>query len=95
MSIVTKMSDCMTNTDSEIAANFYNQPHRGTEEYFGLQGEVDIINSTIGKALGVNQGGYTTGPKELIDLLRHLSKSFRYTKTLSPSAAAAGCVVIH
>lgn len=67
--------------------------YRGTEEYFGLQGHVDIINSTIGKALGVSQGGYTTGPKELINLLRQSSKSFRYSQTIPPAVAAAGCVV--
>ena len=54
---------------------------------------MDIINSTIGKALGVSQGGYTTGPKELIDLLRQRSKSFRYSQTIPPAVAAAGCVV--
>ena len=42
---------------------------RGTEDYYGLSGAVDIINSTLGKTLGGASGGYTTGPKELIDLL--------------------------
>ena len=45
--------------------------NRGTEEYFGLNGRMDVINSTLGKALGGAAGGYTTGPEELINLLRH------------------------
>ena len=72
---------------------FCNPNFRGTEEYFGVQGQADLITSTLGKAIGVGHGGYTTGPKVVIDLLKQASKSFRYTNTLPPSTAAAGCAV--
>ncbi|XP_050400461.2 2-amino-3-ketobutyrate coenzyme A ligase, mitochondrial [Patella vulgata] len=52
------------------ATGFFGSTGRGTEEYLGVNGRVDVVNSTLGKALGGAAGGYTAGPKELIDLLR-------------------------
>ena len=68
-------------------------PHRGTEEYYGLSGAVDIINSTLGKALGGASGGYTTGPKELIDLLRQRSRPYLFSNTLPPPVVAGASKV--
>ncbi len=69
---------------------------RGTEEHYGLQGEVDIINSTLGKALGGASGGYTTGPQEVIDLLRQRSRPYLFSNSLPPPVVAGaikvGCV---
>ena len=52
------------------ATGFFGPTGRGTEEFFGMKGSVDIINSTLGKALGGAAGGYTTASKQLVDLLR-------------------------
>ena len=66
---------------------------RGTEDYCGLSGVVDIINSTLGKALGGASGGYTTGPKELIDLLRQRSRPYLFSNTLPPPVVAGASKV--
>merc|ERR1719339_711180 len=55
------------------ATGFFGATGRGTEEFFGMKGSVDIINSTLGKALGGAAGGYTTGTSQLVTLLRHRS----------------------
>lgn len=67
---------------------------RGTEEYFNIKGRVDIINSTLGKALGGAAGGYTTGPKELIDLLKQRSRPYLFSNTLPPAVVASATKVI-
>ena len=66
---------------------------RGTEEYYGLDGKIDIINSTLGKALGGAAGGYTTGPKELIDLLRQRSRPYLFSNSLPPPVVACASKV--
>lgn len=63
---------------------FFGPTGRGTEEHFGMMGKIDIINSTLGKALGGAAGGYTTGPKALIDLLRQRSRPYLFSNTLPP-----------
>lgn len=68
--------------------------HSGTEEFCDAFGRVDIINSTLGKALGGAAGGYTTGPKELIDLLRQRSRPYLFSNSLPPSVVASGIKVI-
>jgi glycine C-acetyltransferase len=66
---------------------------RGTEEFAGADGRVDIINSTLGKALGGAAGGYTTGPKELIDLLRQKSRPYLFSNSLPPPVVACASKV--
>jgi len=66
------------------ATGFFGKTGRGTEEYANVTGRVDIINSTLGKALGGAAGGYTTGPKELIDLLRQRSRPYLFSNSLPP-----------
>ena len=61
---------------------------RGTEEFFGLPSRADIINSTLGKALGGAAGGYTTGPQQLIDLLRQRSRPYLFSNSLPPPVVA-------
>jgi 7-keto-8-aminopelargonate synthetase-like enzyme len=63
---------------------FFGATGRGTEDHFGMIGKIDIINSTLGKALGGAAGGYTTGPKALIDLLRQRSRPYLFSNTLPP-----------
>lgn len=67
--------------------------YRGTEEFFNITGRVDIINSTLGKALGGAAGGYTTGPKELIDLLKQKSRPYLFSNTLPPAVVASASKV--
>ena len=62
---------------------------RGTEEYCGVENRVDIINSTLGKAVGGAAGGYTAGPKELIQLLRQRSRPYLFSNSLPPPVV--GC----
>lgn len=70
------------------ATGFFGNTGRGTEEYFDIIGRVDIINSTLGKALGGAAGGYTTGPKHLIDLLRQRSRPYLFSNSLPPPVVA-------
>jgi len=63
---------------------FFGSTGRGTEDHFNMIGKMDIINSTLGKALGGAAGGYTTGPKALIDLLRQRSRPYLFSNTLPP-----------
>ena len=72
------------------ATGFVGKTGRGTEEHCGLPpGSVDVINSTLGKALGGATGGYTTGRKEVVDLLRQKSRPYLFSNTLAPSVVAA------
>mmetsp|Transcript_48584 Transcript_48584/g.113763 ORF Transcript_48584/g.113763 Transcript_48584/m.113763 type:complete len:438 (+) Transcript_48584:62-1375(+) len=75
------------------ATGFLGAGGRGTPELCGVEGQVDIINSTLGKALGGATGGYTTGPKVLIDLLRNKSRPYLFSNTLAPSVAGASLEV--
>jgi len=67
------------------ATGFLGKTGRGTEEYCGLEpGTVDIVNSTLGKALGGGTGGYTTGRQEIVDLLRQKARPYLFSNTLAP-----------
>ena len=72
---------------------FMGETGRGSPELCGVEGRVDIINSTLGKALGGGMGGYTTGPKEVIDLLRQRSRPYLFSNTLVPSVIG-GCIEV-
>lgn len=76
------------------ATGFFGKTGRGTEEFHNIIGRVDIINSTLGKALGGASGGYTTGPKELIDLLRQKSRPYLFSNSLPPPVVATGIKVM-
>ncbi|UJR36017.1 hypothetical protein I4U23_028756 [Adineta vaga] len=76
------------------ATGFFGPTGRGTEEHFGMIGKIDIINSTLGKALGGAAGGYTTGPKALIDLLRQRSRPYLFSNTLPPAIVASAMKAI-
>lgn len=67
---------------------------RGTAEHCGVSGRVDIITGTFGKALGGASGGYTSGRKEIIELLRQRSRPYLFSNTLAPSVAGASLKVI-
>ncbi len=75
------------------ATGFLGATGRGTDELLGVQGRIDIINSTLGKALGGATGGYTTGPKEVIQLLRQRARPYLFSNSLTPSVVGASIEV--
>ena len=79
--------------DDSHATGFIGATGRGTAEYCGVQGRVDVITSTLGKALGGASGGFTSGRKEIIDLLRHRSRPYLFSNTLSPAITVASIKV--
>ncbi|MBW2426397.1 MAG: glycine C-acetyltransferase [Deltaproteobacteria bacterium] len=85
--------DAMVMVDDSHATGYIGATGRGTPEHFGVQGRVDVITSTLGKALGGASGGYTTGRQEIVDLLRQRSRPYLFSNTLTPSLAAAGIEV--
>ena len=83
----------MVMVDDCHATGFLGKTGRGTAEYCGVDGRVDIITSTLGKALGGASGGYTTGPKPIIDWLRNRSRPYLFSNTLAPVIAATELAV--
>lgn len=81
--------EALTFADECHATGFVGKTGRGTEEFLDIAGRVDIINSTLGKALGGAAGGYTTGPKELISLLRQRSRPYLFSNTMPPPVVAS------
>ncbi len=79
----------LTMVDDSHAVGFVGKKGRGTPEYCGVQGRVDIITGTLGKALGGASGGYTSGRKEIIDLLRQRSRPYLFSNSLAPAIAGA------
>lgn len=75
--------------DDSHAVGFVGKTGRGTPEYCGVEGRVDIITGTLGKALGGASGGYTSGRKEIIDLLRQRSRPYLFSNSLAPAIAGA------
>eukprot|EP01027_Heterolobosea_sp_BB2_P009178 GEZU01013566.1.p1 GENE.GEZU01013566.1~~GEZU01013566.1.p1 ORF type:complete len:457 (+),score=167.71 GEZU01013566.1:107-1372(+) len=71
------------------ATGFFGKTGRGTPEYFGVEGKIDIINSTLGKALGGASGGYTSGRKEIVDILRQKARPYLFSNTLAPPIVGA------
>lgn len=75
-------------------SGFLGKTGRGTHEYHNVMGRVDIITGTLGKALGGASGGFTSGPKEVIDLLRQRSRPYLFSNTLAPSIVGASIAVL-
>jgi glycine C-acetyltransferase len=84
----------LTMIDDAHAAGFLGDTGRGTPEHCGVQGRIDIITGTLGKAFGGASGGYTTGRKEIVELLRQRSRPYLFSNTLAPSIAAAGIAAL-
>jgi len=81
--------DSLVMVDDSHATGFMGKTGRGTPEYHGVSDRVDIITSTFGKAMGGASGGFTTGRKEIIDLLRQRSRPYLFSNTLAPGVAVA------
>jgi len=84
----------MTMIDDSHATGFMGKTGRGTQEYRGVFGNVDMITTTFGKAMGGASGGCTSGRKEIVDLLRQRSRPYLFSNSLSPSITAATIKVI-
>ncbi|MBD3582116.1 glycine C-acetyltransferase [Flavobacterium selenitireducens] len=85
--------DAMVMIDECHAAGFIGETGKGTPEAKGVMGRVDIITGTLGKALGGAMGGYTTGKKEIIELLRQRSRPYLFSNSLAPSIVGASIKV--
>ena len=85
--------DALVMVDDSHSPGFMGATGRGTAEYCGVQGRVDIITGTFGKALGGASGGFTSGRKEIINLLRQRSRPYLFSNTLAPAVAHATCKV--
>ena len=81
--------DALVMVDDSHAVGFVGATGRGTAEYCGVQGRVDIITGTLGKALGGASGGYTAARQSIVDLLRQRSRPYLFSNTLAPSICAA------
>ncbi len=86
--------NAMVMVDDSHAVGFVGKTGRGTHEYRDVVGRVDIITGTLGKALGGASGGYTSGRKEIIDLLRQRSRPYLFSNTLAPAIAGASLKVL-
>lgn len=86
--------DALVMVDDSHAAGFMGATGRGTAEHCGVSGRVDIITGTFGKALGGASGGFTSGRKEIIDLLRQRSRPYLFSNTLAPAVAAGSIKVL-
>tara|TARA_B100000683_G_scaffold47782_1_gene44813 strand:- start:1761 stop:2951 length:1191 start_codon:yes stop_codon:yes gene_type:complete len=85
--------DALVMTDECHSAGFIGKTGRGVPEYHGVMDRVDIITGTLGKALGGAMGGYTTGKKEIIEMLRQRSRPYLFSNSLAPSIVGAAIKV--
>ena len=86
--------NAMIMIDESHASGFMGKTGRGTHEHCGVMGKIDIITGTLGKALGGASGGFTSGRKDVIDLLRQRSRPYLFSNTLSPSITGASIAVL-
>ncbi|MFZ0430710.1 MAG: glycine C-acetyltransferase, partial [Acidobacteriota bacterium] len=81
--------EAMVMIDESHATGFIGATGRGTPEHFGVQGRIDVITSTLGKAVGGASGGFTTGRREIVDLLRQRSRPYLFSNSVAPPVVAA------
>ncbi len=86
--------DALVMVDDSHAVGFMGETGRGTPEHCGVSGRVDIITGTFGKALGGASGGFTSGRREIIDLLRQRSRPYLFSNTLAPAVTAGSIKVL-
>ena len=86
--------DAIVMIDECHSSGFLGKSGRGTHEYRGVMGRIDIITGTLGKALGGASGGFTSGRKEIIEMLRQKSRPYLFSNTLAPSITGASIAVL-
>ena len=87
--------DAIVMIDDCHSSGFLGKTGRGTHEYRGVMGRIDIITGTLGKALGGASGGFTSGRKEIIDMLRQKSRPYLFSNTLAPSIVGGSIAVLN
>jgi glycine C-acetyltransferase len=87
--------DALVMVDECHAAGFIGKTGKGTPELCGVHGKIDIITGTLGKALGGAMGGYTTGKKEIIEMLRQRSRPYLFSNSLAPAIVSASIEVFN
>jgi glycine C-acetyltransferase len=91
---LAKQYDAAVMIDECHSSGFLGKTGRGTHEYRGVMGQIDIITGTLGKALGGASGGFTSGRKEVIEMLRQRSRPYLFSNTLAPSIVGASIAVL-
>ena len=91
---LAKQYGAMVMVDDSHAVGFIGKNGRGTHEHHGVMGQVDVITGTLGKALGGASGGYTSGRRELIEVLRQRSRPYLFSNSLAPVIAAVSIAVL-
>ncbi len=91
---LAKKYGAMVMVDDSHATGFIGRTGRGSAEHYGVMGDIDIFTSTLGKALGGASGGFTTGSKEIISLLRQRSRPYLFSNTVAPAIVSAGIKVL-
>ncbi|MCF7922923.1 MAG: glycine C-acetyltransferase [Candidatus Marinimicrobia bacterium] len=86
--------DALVHVDDSHATGFFGPNGRGSYEFRGAMGRVDIITSTLGKAMGGASGGFTVARQEIVDMLRQRSRPYLFSNTLAPAITAASIAVI-
>jgi glycine C-acetyltransferase len=86
--------DAIVMVDDSHATGFMGKHGRGTHEHKGVMGRIDMITGTLGKALGGASGGFTSGRKEIIDMLRQRSRPYLFSNTLAPAITGASIAVL-
>ena len=86
--------DAIVMTDECHSSGFLGKTGRGTHEYRNVMGRIDIITGTLGKALGGASGGFTSGKKEIIEMLRQRSRPYLFSNTVAPSIVGASIAVL-
>lgn len=86
--------DAAVMTDESHSSGFLGKTGRGTHEYRGVMGKIDLITGTLGKALGGASGGFTSGRREVIEMLRQRSRPYLFSNTLAPSIVGASIAVL-
>ncbi|MBT3198552.1 MAG: glycine C-acetyltransferase [Phycisphaerales bacterium] len=86
--------DAAVMVDDSHSTGFIGKRGRGTHEYRGVMDRVDVITSTLGKALGGASGGFTSGRQEIVDILRQRSRPYLFSNTLAPAIAATSLAVL-
>lgn len=90
---LAKKYDAAIMVDDSHSTGFIGKTGRGTHEYRGVMGKIDIITGTLGKALGGANGGFTSGKKEIVEMLRQRSRPYLFSNTLAPSIVGASIAV--
>jgi glycine C-acetyltransferase len=91
---IAEKYDALVMVDDSHAVGFVGEHGRGTPEFCGVEGRIDILTGTLGKALGGASGGYTSGRKEIVELLRQRSRPYLFSNSVAPPIVAASLKVL-